>query len=421
VSKHRLLTTTALLIALEEMAPPVGTAGGGFHFPAANTGSTGKEPTMAKRWLTRDIELFTGRTQIRNFRDIAAIYPVRVVQRSNKPHALPIGELTPLPQTHDFSGVQRSTAAFLEDTETTGLLVLKDGEIVHERYTAPLAPEMPWPCWSVTKSFVGTLIGMAIESALISGIDAIVSDLAPQLRGSGYDGVALRDVLTMSSGARWYENYADSHSDSRRHGQVHATGGSLDAFAATLPREWVPGTRLRYNSIDTNVLGLVLRRTTRQRLAVLLHDWLWEPLGMEHDACFMIDGEGAEWAGAGLICTLRDRARLGLLYSNGGMWRGQQIVPAWWIADAISATAPHLTCESSAAAPFGYGYHWWLHDGAAAAIGIYNQYVFVDPTRRIVIAKASANRNYGRSFDESGYRDREHMAFFAAIARRCLE
>ncbi len=338
---------------------------------------------MAKRWLTRDIHLFSGRPQAENFADIATIYPVRVVPRAKQPQPLPTGTIVPLPGSYNFAGEAWSAAAFLEDTQTTGLLVLRDDTIVHERYTAPLGPHAMWPCWSVTKSFVGTLIGMAIARGLISGVDALVSDLAPLLAGSGYDGVALRDVLTMSSGARWYENYADPQSDTRRHGQVHATGGSLDAFAATLPREWPPGTRLRYNSIDTNVLGLILRRAARQGLAALLHDWLWEPLGMENDAFFIIDGEGSEWAGAGLICTLRDRARLGLLYASSGAWRGEQIVPTSWIANATSAVAPHLACETSAAVPFGYGYQWWLHGGAASAIGIYNQYDILASMRRI--------------------------------------
>jgi CubicO group peptidase (beta-lactamase class C family) len=375
---------------------------------------------MTKSWLTRDIRLFSGRDQTANFAQIAALYPVRVVLRSQRPSALPTGVSIALPATYDFAGETRATAILLEDTETAGLLVLRDGAIVHERYTTPLDAGALWPCWSVTKSFVSALVGIAIARGLIAGVDVLVSDIAPEFAGSAYDGAALRDVLTMSSGARWYENYADPESDTRRHGAVHATGGSLDAFAATLPREWVPGTRLRYNSIDTNVLGLVLRRTAKKGLATLLRSWLWDYLGAEHDAYFMIDGDGAEWAGAGLVCTLRDRARLGLLYANRGAWKGAQIVPHAWVDGSTVAGAPHLACETSAATPFGYGYQWWLHGGAFCAIGIYNQYVWVDPTRRIVIAKASANRNFGQSFNEAGYRDQEHMALFAAIAARCL-
>ena len=376
---------------------------------------------MTKRWLTRDIRLFSGLPQSDNFRDLLTIYPVRVAPRSRLHRPLAVVASIELPETYDFGGEARSTRDFLAATETSGLLVLRDGEAVYERYDDPLGPSIPWPCWSVTKSFVSTLVGVAIAEGLVPGVDAIVSDLAPILAGSAYDGVRLSDVLTMSSGARWYENYADAEADNRRHGQVHATGGSLDAFAATLPREWAPGTRLRYNSIDTNVLGLVLRRATQRNLTDLFREWLWEPMGAEHEAFFIIDGEGAEWAGAGLICTLRDRARLGLLLANQGRIEDRSLVPAAWLDEATTPQSPHLVEDASPAQPFGYGYQWWLHRGAVSAIGIYNQYVWVDPTRRLVIAKASANRHYGRSFDEAGYRDQEHMALFSAIAARNVE
>jgi CubicO group peptidase (beta-lactamase class C family) len=373
---------------------------------------------MAKRWLTQNSRLFSGAPQALYFRDFLSAYPVRVVRRSDSPEPLPDGRHIQLPDNYAFSGRRRSTRDFLADTETTGLLVLADGRIVHESYRRPLGPTTPWPCWSITKSFVSLLVGIAIEQGFLEGVDVCVSDLAPQLIGSGYEGVSLLDVLTMSSGVRWYENYADPESDTRRHGVVHATGGSLDAFAATLPRDWKPGTKLQYNSIDTNVLGLVLRRATRRFLSDLMHEWLWGPMGAEAEAFMAIDGEGAEWAGAGLICTLRDRARLGLLVAAEGEMNGRQVVPASWIRAATKAGGPHLTSEGSTAAPFGYGYQFWLHDGAAAAIGIYNQYCWVDASRRVVIVKASANRNYGRSFDEAGYRDQEHMAFFQEIARQ---
>jgi CubicO group peptidase (beta-lactamase class C family) len=374
------------------------------------------ETPMAKRWLSRNPQLFSGAPQAQHFREFVSAYPVRVIRRSDAGKPLAAQKRRPLPKVYEFDGHLRGTWGFLAETETTGLLVLVDGLVVYEAYRAPLTRTVPWPCWSVSKSFVALLVGIAIDHGFIAGVDAVVSDIAPELVGSGYDGVSLHDVLTMSSGVRWSENYADPQSDTRRHGFVHATGGSLDAFAATLPREWEPGTRLRYNSIDTNVLGLVLRRATGRFLSDLMHEWLWQPLGAESEAFMAVDGEGAEWAGAGLICTLRDRARLGLLVAANGALSGAQIVSADWVQAATRPGGPHLTPEDSAAKPFGYGYQFWLHEGACAAIGIYNQYCWVDASRRIVIAKASANRNFGRSFDEAGYRDLEHMALFQAIA-----
>jgi hypothetical protein len=196
---------------------------------------------------------------------------------------------------------------------------------------------------------VSTLVGVALDRGYISQTDAIVSDIAPSLAGSAYEGVRLTDVLTMSSGARWYENYADPDSDNRRHGRVHATGGSLDAFAASLPRAWAPGTRMRYNSIDTNVLGLVLRQAVGRCLTEILRDWLWDPMGAEHEAFFMIDGEGVEWAGAGLLCTLRDRARLGMLVAKGGQLNGRTLVSQTWMAQRRRPR--HRTSSATPARP----------------------------------------------------------------------
>jgi len=327
-----------------------------------------------------------------------------------------------LPSTFAFGGLERSTAGFLAETDTQGLLVLRDGRVVHEVYGPFASASAPWPCWSVTKTFVGALIGIAIERGLIAGLHVAVSDLAPRLAGSGYDGVSLLDVITMSSGTKWSEDYGDPNSETRRHGLELARGRSLDDFTASLPREWSPGALLRYNTCDTNVLGLVLREVTRRPLAEILGEWLWRPLGAESEAFFIVDREGAEWAGAGLLCTLRDRARLGLLLAGGGAWREHRLLSEAWVRSATSPADEHLTCARSSAAPFGYGYQCWLHGEAFTAIGIYNQYVWVDPSRRIVIAKMSANPSFARGsgYSEAGYRDQEHMALFGEIAARLI-
>ena len=263
-------------------------------------------------------------------------------------------------------------------------------------------------------------MGIAVEEGLIASIEDPVTRYVSTLTGSGYDGVRLKDVLQMSSGIRWNEDYSDPESDIRRSGRALGQGGSLDGFAASCVRGCEPGTFNRYNTTDTHVLGMVLRGATGRVLSEYLHEKLWEPMGMEADAFWIVDSTGAEFAGAGLSAVLRDYARLGQLYLNDGARDGAQIVPADWVRASVSADAPHLRpgVRPNAASPLGYGFQWWLPDdsGAFSAIGIYNQYIFVDPATRLVVAKTSAFRGFAASPTHAAYRIGDHFAFFRALA-----
>ena len=313
----------------------------------------------------------------------------------------------------------RSVEEFLEQTETVGLLIVRDGLLVHSRYARGVDETTQWPTWSVIKSFVSALVGIALHEGAIQALSDPITRYVPELVGSAYDGVPIAAALQMSSGASWNEDYADPESDVRRAGRARLAGGSLDAFAATLRREYPPGNVHRYNSTDTHVLGMVLRAATKRPLYSYLRAKLWEPLGMEDDGFWAVDGTGVEWAGAGFCATLRDWAKLGAAYLARGMCDGNSVVPAEWVQASTHASAPHVSPgHMSPLSPFGYGYQWWLPDasGAYAAIGIYNQYIYVDPARSTVIVKGSANRNFAASYDEAGYRDQEHMAMFRALA-----
>ena len=225
----------------------------------------------------------------------------------------------------------------------------------------------------------------------------------------------------MSSGARWNEDYSDPQSDVVRFGHAVAFGQSLDAFVATLPREHAPGTYLRYNSMDTQVLGMVLRRATGMSLAAYLSSRLWQPLGMQEDAYYLTDRRGVEFAAGGLNATLRDYARLGLLYTRYGNWNGVQIIPREWVRASITPDAPQLMPgrRASSTEIWGYGYHWWIPDlqGVYVAVGVFNQFIYVNPRERLVIAKSSANHTYGtgRGYDENRDREATHLALFKAI------
>jgi CubicO group peptidase (beta-lactamase class C family) len=188
-------------------------------------------------------------------------------------------------------------------------------------------------------------------------------------------------------------------------------GGSYDQVAAGCVREHAPGTNFRYKTTDTHVLGMVVRRATREGLTEYLRRKLWVPLGAEHDAFWRIDGEGIEDSGAGFHATLSDISKLGQLYLDGG----RPLVPESWIAQATRA---HVAPGAILGNEFGYGYQWWLPGGDLeyAAIGVYNQYLYVSELHGVVIGKISANRDWGRTLDEAGIRDAQHIALFRAIA-----
>jgi len=367
--------------------------------------------------------LFSGAEQYENFNRVADLYPVSTMRESETPFEFGEGAAASLPTSFTYKGRTIDTESFLAETDTSAVLVLKDGEVRTERYMLTGGRYVNWLSMSVAKSFVSAAIGIAIEEGHIGSIEEPITKYVPSLAGSAYDGVRIKDILQMSSGAAWNEDYSDPESDINRFGRIMALGGSFNEFAATLEREHEPGTRNHYNSTDTQVLGMLLTNATGRTLTDYMEEKLWQPLGMESDAYWLIDSSEMEMAFGGLNATARDYAKLGELYRNGGVWNGQQIVPADWVVASVVPDAPHLLPETKLAEgdpfPVGYGYQWWVPastEGEYSAIGVYNQFIFVNPTRGLVIVKLSANSDYATSLDESAYREMETIEFFRAIA-----
>jgi len=363
--------------------------------------------------------LFSGADQVQNFRTIAHTFPVHVIAAPAQANPFEPGTELPLPTSYVFDGKTRNTAEFLDQTDTTGLLIVQDGRIVYENYWRGNDVNTHWISFSLNKSFISALVGIAVSEGAIKSIDDPVTLYVPELKDSAYDGVHIKDILQMSSGASWNEDYSDWNSDINRFGRAFAFGGSFDEFVHTLKREHAPGTFNRYNSMDTQVLGLLLRRVTKRPVADYLSEKIWTPLGMESGAEWMTDDAGSEFAAGGLNATLRDYAKLGELYRNQGNWHGRQIVDANWVNASITPDAPHLQpgLRKNADSTFGYGLQWWVPDsrGDFTGIGIYNQFIYVSADRHLVIAKTSANHNYGTSNGESSDHEEEHIALFHAI------
>jgi CubicO group peptidase (beta-lactamase class C family) len=370
-----------------------------------------------------DLNLFSGLPQYQNFARFKELLPTSRMQAAATPKPFATGLEAALPSSYPFAGAQRSSEQFLADTHTAALLVLREGSIRLERYQLSGGEEVQWISWSVAKSVVSALVGIALAEGDIRSLEDPISDYISVDPGSAYDGVRINDVLQMSSGARWNEDYNDSSSDVHRLAAAMAGATTLESFVATMMREAPPGSVCRYNSGDTQALGILLVCATGRSLTDYMRDKLVEPLGFESDSYWLVDAAGMEMAFAGLNLTARDFAKFGELYRNRGNWHGKQIVPAEWVRDSVRADAPHLLPGAPRLADhaidLGYGYQWWLPSGNRgdySAIGIYNQLVYVDPSRSVTIVKLSANPAYGTSTGEATNRELENIAFVQAIS-----
>lgn len=369
-----------------------------------------------------ELGIFAGAPQHDNFCRIPEILPTTALDPSPHPHQWPQGEPVRPAQAYQFGDQTKSLDGFFVDTDTAALLVIQDGAIRYERYGLTGGPEVTWISMSVAKSFISALVGIAVDEGHIGSIDEPISAYVPVENGSAYDGVSIKKVLQMSSGARWNEDYHDPTSDIYRLMAAMGAGGSLDEFVATMAPENKPGTVCRYNSGDTQALGALLVRATGRSITDYMQEKLYNPLGMNTRGHWLVDSKGMEVAFAGLAMTARDYARFGELYRNGGVWQGEQIVPVQWVRDSLDSDADHLQPGAPIVGthhfPFGYGYQWWKPAGSRdefSAIGVYNQFIYVDPRTRSVIVKLSANRAYGTSDDESTNRESETLEFLRAV------
>ena len=352
-----------------------------------------------------------------NFLNMDKIFPTREIKASKNPKPLKRNTKT-LPETFFFEGEEKNLQECLDYFWSDGMIVLHKNEMVYENYWLGNNENKRHISWSVAKSFISALVGIAYEEGLIDSLDDPVTKYLDDFKETGYDGVTIKDILQMSSGVLFNEDYADYDSDINRFGRAVATGTSMRDFSKTLTREREPGTYMHYVSINTQVLGFLLQEVTNKSISQYLYDKIWNPLGMEDSAYFILDDVKDEFALGGLNATLRDYAKFGLLYLQNGRWNDNQIISKQWIEDSHSTDGIHLVPgeRETSSNPWGYGYQWWVPgfpDTDYTASGVYNQYIYIDPLSEIVIAKTSSNYKYTSELQMS--KDM-HMAMFRAIA-----
>jgi len=300
--------------------------------------------------------------------------------------------------------------AYMKGQRSAALLIVHDGKLRLERYGLDFDANGRWTSFSVAKSITSTLVGAAMRDGHIRSMDDKVSDYIPQMKGSAYDDVSLRQLLTMTSGVRWNEDYADPGSDVARFNKHQPEEGvdALVSYLRRLPHEAPPGTRWNYSTGETNLVGILVSQATKKPLAQYLSEKIWVPGGMEQQATWILSRTGQEISGCCLQAASRDFARFGLFILDGARVNGQPIVPEGWLAEATSTRA------DIGQPGRGYGYQWWTYeDGTFAARGIFGQGLFIDPKRRLVIA---SNANWGGGArDPTALPARE--AFYRAVQK----
>ncbi len=308
-------------------------------------------------------------------------FQFHTVRRGNRVHPLPPGK--PMALSVMVEGKSMPIDRFMAAEKFAGVLVIEDGRIRLEKYAFGYGPRGRWTSFSVAKSLTSTLVGAAIKDGAIRSLDDAVTNYLPGLKGSAYDGVTVRQVLTMTSGVAWNEDYTDPKSDvARFFSQPEVPGmDPTVAYMRTLPREAAPGTKWLYKTGETNLVGALVTAATHKSLSEYLSEKIWRPWGMEQDAVWMTDSKGQEPGGCCISVSLRDYGRIGEYMRTGG----NAALPKGWIADA---TRKHADIGEPGR---GYGYQWWPEDsGAYNAIGIFGQMIHIDPKRRLVIVTSGA-------------------------------
>jgi CubicO group peptidase (beta-lactamase class C family) len=329
---------------------------------------------------------WTPEQQSEGYRAIETYYRTSTVARGD--HARPLAKADrTIEVAYSHDGRSFTVDEYMKAYNVSGVLALKDGKVLLERYGLGRKPDDRWISFSVTKSITSTLVGAAIQDGKIKSLDDAVTLYIPELKGSAYDGVTIRQLLTMSSGVKWNEDYTNNSSDVARAGAIMLDAGvnPIVSYMRRLPREKEPGSIFHYNTGETDLLGVLVSNAVGKSLSDYLSQKIWKAYGMERDAVWMVDVANHERGGCCMAMTLGDYARFGQFMLEGGKAGDRPVVPDWWVRQA---TTPQIT---NGAPPGGYGYFWWIgSNNSYAAAGIFGQSITIFPDDRLVVVINSA-------------------------------
>lgn len=356
--------------------------GSGYAEPGLSGSASGLQLSPAEMARVQkagaEILFWDDATRSANFRNMESIFPGTTAEH---------GKTRKLERAEQVGLDKAELDAFLAENSIVGMMILKDGAVIYEGYTQDFGPEQRWTSFSVAKSFTSTLVGAAVKDGYIGSVQDPVTKYVPELAGSGYDGVTVEQILTMTSGVRWNEDYTDPNSDVVKMLSAPIEPG-MDpnvAYLATLPREAEPGTKWVYKTGETNLIGVIVQRATGRTLSDYAEEKILKPAGFAGDLFWMVDPVGQNIGGCCLSIRLSDYARMGKWIMEGAPdGKGGSVVPDDWFAEAV-------TEQANIGVPgFGYGYQWWTYPGGAyGAQGIFGQGITIVPARDMVVAYVS--------------------------------
>lgn len=350
-------------------------------------------PAMAQTPVGKEtvtsILQWTPKQQLERYPALEKTYKTTTIKKGTKVLELPKADKQIDPKV-TIGGKAQSLDDVMKANRISGVIALKDGKIVLEKYALGRTPDQRWTTFSVAKSVTSTLIGAAVKDRYIGSIYDPVTYYVPELRGTAYDGVSIRQLMTMTSGVKWNETYSDPKSDVAQAGAAAYDGinNPIVKYMATLKREVPAGAKFVYKTGETDLAGFVLYRALAGKsLAAYASEKLWAPFGMEQDAVWMVDKAGLERGGCCISATLRDYARIGMFMLADGKAGDTQVLPDGWVAEATANHAPKTPKDPQPS----YGYFWWPADAPTfGARGIFGQGMNVYPEDNLVVVMNSA-------------------------------
>lgn len=360
--------------------------------------------------LYRSLQSFKDENLAYTFQHTPEIQPTVTIQGSAAPFEFAKEENIALADGFQFEGSFYPTEPFLQDTKTSALLVIQDDVIRYENYFFGGDEATVFSSNSMGKSFVSALMGFAVADGSIDSVNDPLGKYIPEFAGTDLENIPIKACLQMASGIDFDED-TDMNSFSMRTLMGTPAMEVIAGYGVQEP----PFTYRRYLSINTEILGQVIKNATGKGLGEYMEEKLWTRIGSAHDAYWTLNN-GTELANGGLSISLRDYARFARLYLHEGNWNGEQLLPRDWIRDSLDISADYSKpgANNDGYNAIGYGYQWWVPEGDQGefmAIGVYGQFLYVNPEQNVIIVKVNADPDFMAEHYEL-----KHVEFFRAIA-----